>query len=95
MWLVILLSASVVATAVYFSKRESSKYLVLILWAATVMVFIDWLLSYVEEGEFIPSEVFEDPVGSSLLGFAMVLTGVVLWAILALASRLIKGRANE
>ncbi|MEM2006027.1 MAG: hypothetical protein QXG17_04695 [Sulfolobales archaeon] len=95
MWLVALLSASVAATAVYFSRKEVSKYLLLILWAATLMVFVDWMWSYIEEGEFVPLEVLEDPFGSSLLGFVMVLGGVALWAILAIVLGLVRKRSSS
>ncbi|MEM0260703.1 MAG: hypothetical protein QXJ51_05015 [Sulfolobales archaeon] len=92
MWLIPLLAASLTATAVYFSRRDYSKYLVLILWGATIMVAVDWLWSYIAEGEFIPSETFSDPVGSSLLGLVMVLAGLILWILLILVLRIRKAK---
>lgn len=88
-WLAVLLAASVAATVVHTSRREDSRYLVSILWGATVMVSVDWLWGYIEEGSFVPEKVMEDPVGSSLLGLAMVLASIPLWAIIVLAKRLI------
>lgn len=95
MWLIALLSASVAATAVYFSRKEVSKYLLLILWAATLMVLVDWVWSYIEEGEFVPLEVLEDPLGSSLLGLIMVLGGIALWVALAVVLRLVIKRFSS
>ncbi|MCS7098741.1 MAG: hypothetical protein NZ925_00145 [Sulfolobales archaeon] len=86
MWLFILLAASTTATIVHFAKREHSKYLVLILWGATLMVSVDWLWGYVEGGSFLPEEAFEDPAGSSLLGLTMVATAVLLWTTVVLVS---------
>lgn len=87
MWLAVLLAASVAATAVHLSRREDSKYLLLVLWGATVMVFVDWLWGYLEGGSFIPEEALEDPVGSSLLGLAMVLASVPVWAAAVLVKK--------
>lgn len=88
MWLTILFAASVTATVAHFSRREDSKYLVLVLWGATLMVFVDWLWGYFEEGSLLPEEALEDPVGSSLLGLAMVAAAALLWLALILVRRL-------
>ncbi|MEM4569783.1 MAG: hypothetical protein QXE66_00580 [Desulfurococcaceae archaeon] len=95
MWLIALLSASVAATAVYFSRKKVSKYLLLILWVATLMMIVDWTWGYIEEGEFVPLEVLEDPLGSSLLGLVMVIGGIALWTILAVVLGLVRKRPGS
>ncbi|MCX8185436.1 MAG: hypothetical protein RMI56_03115 [Sulfolobales archaeon] len=87
MWLFILLAASTTATLVYFAEREYSKYLVLILWGATLMVSVDWFWGYIEEGVFVPEEAVEHAISSSLLGLTMVAAAAVLWVAAVLISK--------
>lgn len=89
MWLIALLAASAAATVAHLSRREDSRYLVLVLWGATLMVFVDWLWGYFEGGSLFPEGALEDPVGSSLLGLAMVAAAILLWLALILARRLL------
>ncbi len=83
MWLLILLAASIASTVTYFSKRDSSRVLILILWGATLMVLVDKLYSYAESGSFI--EVSEE---SAYLGLAMLVLALALWALTVSLRRL-------
>jgi len=83
MWLLILLAASIASTVTHFSKRGSSRILILILWGATLMVLVDKLYSYAKSGSFI--EVSEE---SAYLGLAMLVLALALWALAVSLRRL-------
>jgi len=54
MWLIILAFAAAITTAIWYSKAENDKYMLkflcLILWGATIMVFIDHIMKFLIEG---------------------------------------------
>lgn len=81
MWLIILAFAAVIATAIWYSKAENDKYMLkflcLILWGATIMVFIDHVMKFLMKGE----EFFEVTLNSTILGFIMVLIAIIIWEI--------------
>ena len=83
MWLLILLAASIASTVTYFTKRDNSRVLVLVLWGATLMVLVDKLYSYAESGTFI--EVSEE---SAYLGLAALALALALWALAVSLRRL-------
>jgi len=85
MWLLVLLAASVASTVTYFSRRDDSKVLILILWGATLMVLVDKLYGYAESGSFI--EVSE---GEAYLGLAALALALFLW-VLAVSLRRLRG----
>ncbi|MDH5806629.1 MAG: hypothetical protein QXW62_02410 [Candidatus Methanomethylicaceae archaeon] len=81
MWLIILAFAAAITTAIWYSKAENDKYMLkflcLILWGATIMVFIDHIMKFLIEGE----EFLEITLNSTILGFIMVLTAIIVWEI--------------
>jgi len=81
MWLIILLFSATISTALWYSKADDDKYMLkflsLILWGASIMVLVDHIAGYLtEEGEFI-----EMTIESTVLGFVMLLTALIIWQI--------------
>ena len=81
MWLVVLAYGAVIATLLWYSRAEKDeycfKYLALMLWGATIMVFIDHVFGYINEGSFM--EVSTDAIA---LGFSALLGVLVLWLLI-------------
>ncbi|MGC8999242.1 MAG: hypothetical protein ACP5JW_07665 [Candidatus Bathyarchaeia archaeon] len=84
MWLVILAFAAAIATPIWYSKAEEDKcmlkLLCLILWGATIMVFVDHVMGFLMEG----GEFFELTLDATILGFAMLIAALVIWEIVLL-----------
>jgi hypothetical protein len=81
MWLLILLFSATISTALWYSKAEDDRYMLkflsLIFWGASVMVFIDHLISYITEG----GKFIEVTIESTILGFVLVITALIIWEI--------------
>jgi hypothetical protein len=81
MWLLILFFSATISTALWYSKAEDDRYMLkflsLIFWGASVMVFIDHLMSYITEG----GEFIEVTIESTILGFVLVITALIIWEI--------------
>lgn len=84
MWLVILAMAAAISTAVWYSKAEKDVYMLkllsLILWGATIMVFVDHVMGYLAEG----GEFIEMSAEATVLGFVLLTTALVVWEIVLL-----------
>jgi len=80
MWLVITLIAAILVTALwYFSESESRlEILGLMLWGASIMMFVDHTLGYLAEG----GEFFELSTEATLLGVILVAVAFAVWEIL-------------
>jgi hypothetical protein len=82
MWLIILAFAAAIATPIWYSMAEDDKYLLrllcLILWGATIMVFVDHVMGYLMEG----GEFLELTLDATALGFAMLTAALVIWEII-------------
>jgi O-antigen/teichoic acid export membrane protein len=82
MWLIILAFAAAIATPIWYSMAEDDKYLLrllcLILWGATIMVFVDHVMGYLMEG----GEFLELRLDATVLGFAMLTAALVIWEII-------------
>ncbi|MEM2994704.1 MAG: hypothetical protein QXI91_01630 [Candidatus Bathyarchaeia archaeon] len=81
MWLLILAFSSAIATAIWYSKAENDKcmfrLLCLILWGATIMVFVDHTMGYLMEG----GEFLELTTDATVLGVALLTTALAVWEI--------------
>ncbi len=81
MWLIILLFGATISTALWYSKAEDDKYMLkflsLILWGASIMVFIDHLIGYITDG----GEFIEMSLQSTILGFTLIVTALIIWEI--------------
>ena len=84
MWLIILAFAAAIATPIWYSMADEDKYLLrllcLILWGATIMVFVDHVMGFLMEG----GEFFELTSDATVLGFAMLIAALVIWEIVLL-----------
>jgi hypothetical protein len=84
MWLIILAFAAAIATPIWYSMAEDDRYLLrllcLILWGATIMVFVDHVIGYLMEG----GEFLELTLDATVLGFAMLTAALVVWEIILL-----------
>jgi len=81
MWLIILAFAAAIATPIWYGMAEYDKYLLrllcLILWGATIMVFVDHVMGFLMEG----GEFLELTLDATVLGFAMLIAALVIWEI--------------
>lgn len=81
MWLVILAFSATITTALWYSKAEDDKYMLrflsLILWGATIMIFVDHVTSYFMEG----GEFFEITVEATVLGIILLIAALAVWEI--------------
>ncbi|MGQ9545471.1 MAG: hypothetical protein ACUVQX_06765 [Candidatus Bathycorpusculaceae bacterium] len=84
MWLIILAIAAAIATPIWYSRADDDKYMLkllcLILWGATIMVFVDHVMGYLMEG----GEFFELTIEATILGFALLIAALVVWEIVLL-----------
>ncbi|MGQ9679514.1 MAG: hypothetical protein ACUVV4_01910 [Candidatus Bathyarchaeia archaeon] len=84
MWLVILSMAAALSTAIWYSKAENDFYMLrllsLILWGASLMVFVDHVMGYFIDG----GEFFEMSAEAIVLGFVLLITALVAWEIILL-----------
>lgn len=79
MWLVILVFAAAIATALWYSKAESDRcmlwFLSLLLWGASIMIFVDHVVGYLMEG----GEFLELTAEATVLGFILLTTALIVW----------------
>jgi hypothetical protein len=84
MWLIILALAAAIVTPIWYSMAENDKYMLkllcLILWGATIMVFVDHTIAYVVFGE----EFWDFSLDAVILGITMLIGALVLWEIVLL-----------
>jgi hypothetical protein len=82
MWLIILAFAAAIVTPIWYSTAEEDRYLLrllcLILWGATIMVFVDHVMGYLMEG----GEFLELTLDATVLGFAMLTAALIIWEII-------------
>ncbi|MEM3522858.1 MAG: hypothetical protein QW589_05620 [Candidatus Bathyarchaeia archaeon] len=81
MWLIILAFSATIATAIWYSKVEDDKYMLkflsLILWGSTIMIFVDHLMSYLIEGE----EFLKITTEATVLGITLLIIALIIWEI--------------
>ena len=88
MWLIVSLFAALVATVLFCSLKEQRKkfrldLLALMLWGMTIMVFVDHSISYLEGEPFIELTTNGLIPNATLLGFAMLVPVLTVWAVAA------------
>ena len=81
MFLLITAAAAIVATIVWYVNAPQDKYrlhiLCFIFWGATLMWLVDHVMAYLAEG----GEFLEITPDATLLGVAVVLTGLLAWVL--------------
>lgn len=84
MWLIVLAFSAIIATALWYSMAEDDKYMLrllsLILWGASIMVFVDHVMGYVMDG----GEFLEMTVEATVLGITLLLGALTAWEIVLL-----------
>lgn len=82
MWLITTLLAAVTATALSLRSepRYQLKILSLMLWGASVMIFVDHVLGF-DGGDFIHITTEGMITNSTLLGIAMLIPILIIWTI--------------
>ncbi|RZN55473.1 MAG: hypothetical protein DSO09_05830 [Candidatus Methanomethylicota archaeon] len=84
MWLIILAFAATIVTPIWYSMAENDKYLLkylcLILWGTTIMVFVDHTIGFLTEG----GEFIELTLDATILGIAMLIVALIIWEIILL-----------
>ncbi|MEM1544482.1 MAG: hypothetical protein QW795_07350 [Candidatus Bathyarchaeia archaeon] len=84
LWLIILAFAAAIVTVIWYSRADNDKYMLrllcLILWGATIMVFVDHLMGYLMEG----GEFLELTPDALALGFTMLTAALIIWEIVLL-----------
>jgi len=83
-WLLVVGYAAVVATVAWDVGRARGRelclnYLVVVLWGATVMSFVDHLYSYLRGEGFM-----EVSLDSLVLGFSLLLVALTVWLVVLL-----------
>ncbi len=86
MWLIVTFIAAIAATAMYLESERLGKlykldFLALMLWGTFIMVLVDHLIAFMEEGTFI--ELTTDGLieSSAVLGLAMIVPILIIWMI--------------
>ncbi|MCS7131157.1 MAG: hypothetical protein NZ934_00270 [Hadesarchaea archaeon] len=90
MWLVTTLIAASVATMLRLLgiRRYKLGMLSLMLWGATVMIFIDHVLGYLHEGGGFIQVTTEGAIRSGvMLGIAMLTPVLAIWGIAVILSK--------
>jgi len=84
MWLILLAFSSAITTAIWYSQAENDRYMLkllsLILWGATIMVFVDHTLGYLIEG----GEFLELTIDATVLGLGLLIVGLGVWEVILL-----------
>jgi hypothetical protein len=86
MWLVVSFIAALVATLAFLRLKAAGKkykldFLALMLWGTFIMVLVDHSIAFLEGGPFIETTTDGLITSASLLGIAMVVSVLLVWAI--------------
>ena len=90
MWLITTLLAAIAVTAIWLiaPKRYKLGFLSMMLWGASLMIFVDHLLGY-EGGSFLEFETEGLITNGVVLGIVMLIPIFILWEITLLIPKLI------
>lgn len=93
MWLVVIFIFALIATLANFflPKKFKLGFLSLMLWGATVMVFVDHILGY-EGGEFLEKTTDGIIKNGFLLGLVMLVPIFIVWIISLKTNTLVERR---
>ena len=85
MWLVVITLAAIVVTAVWYVNDKARTYykiglLNLMLWGTALMVFVDHVMGYLDEG----GEFIETTPAAMLLSVVLLITVLIVWEIVLL-----------
>jgi hypothetical protein len=81
MFLIITALAAVISTIIWYAKSPNDKYklgfLSLMFWGATIMWLVDHIMAFASEG----GEFFEINTDATMLGVAVIVLALMVWAI--------------
>lgn len=85
MWLVVITLAAVVVTAVWYLNDKARTYykvglLNLMLWGTAIMVFVDHMMGYLDEG----GDFIETTTEAMLLSVTLILTVLIIWGLIVM-----------
>ena len=85
MWLVVITLAAIVVTAIWYVNDKARTYyrigfLNLMLWGTAIMVFVDHLMGYLEEG----GDFIETTPEATFLSIVLLITVLIVWEIVLL-----------
>lgn len=84
MWLLILSFSAAIATILWYSMAEDDKYMLkllsLILWGASIMIFVDHTMGYLMEG----GEFIEITADATVLGISLLIVALIIWEVVLL-----------
>ena len=85
MWIISTSLAAIVVTALWYIKDPKGKYklntLSLMLWGATLMMFVDGVAGFVKEGSFL--DISPTP---NMLALTVVIFALIAWEIVLLVT---------
>jgi hypothetical protein len=83
MWIISTSLAAIVVTALWYIKDPQGRYklntLSLMLWGATLMMFVDGMMGYISEGSFLDINLT-----SMMLALVLVIVALIVWEIILL-----------
>ncbi len=86
MFLIMTSLAAVITTIIWYAKSPNDKYklglLSLMFWGATIMWLVDHIMAFASEG----GEFFEINTDATMLGFAVIVLALTVWAIVLVIS---------
>ena len=87
MWLITTIICAILSTAlwIFLKKKYKLGFLSMMLWGASIMIFIDHVLGY-EGGEFIEMTTEGMITNGTVLGIAMVIPLFIIWEIYLIIS---------
>lgn len=92
MWLITTLIAAVAVTAIYIFTIEKKKYklhwLSLALWGGSLMILVDHVVGYLEEGgEFLEYTTGGLITNATVLGIAMLIPIFAIWELILVVQK--------
>lgn len=85
MWIISTSLAAIITTAIWYIKDPQGKYklntLSLILWGATLMMFVDGMMGYIKEGSFLDINLTP-----AMLALVVIIVALIAWEIVLLCT---------
>ncbi|MBP5453332.1 MAG: hypothetical protein J6X48_06260 [Lachnospiraceae bacterium] len=84
MTLLITVFAAVIATVKWYTRKDDSMKLGILLfmyWGASLMWFVDAIFEYVELGAEYFTPALEDVLNDAFLGLCVVALGLIIWVV--------------
>ena len=87
MTLLITIFAAVIATVIWYVRKDDSMKLETLLfmyWGAAIMWFVDAIFEYMKLKEKYFTPALEDMINDTFLGLYVVALGLVIWVVMLL-----------